>query len=152
MAMKRFRNKALVVSMLSVLAMPAAALAQEAENAETVVEVTDTIKDESESHKVRELKKRVQELEGQLEEQAREHLALMEEVDSLSARQRAIEEGDSISRGYPATDSFLVEQLIETLHQDRKKRNHSGTPAGKREAHSLCQKLRSNEAYAVVEA
>ena len=109
MAMKRFRNKALVVGMLSVLAMPAAALAQEAENAETAVEVTDTAKDESESHKVRELKKRVQELEGQLEEQAREHLELMEEVDSLSARQRAIEEGDSISHGYPATDNFLVE-------------------------------------------
>ena len=30
------------------------------------------------------------------------------------------------------SDSFLVELLIETFHQDRKNQNHSGAPAGKR--------------------
>lgn len=106
--MRDLRKKALVLGVLSALALPSGAWAAEPNNEDAVV-VEETKAEGHETHREKELKKRVQELEAQLESQARDQLELMEELDELSSRQRAIEEGASISHGYPANSNYLVE-------------------------------------------
>ena len=103
------RKKALLLGMLSVLVLPQGAWAAEAESGESIQAESTAKAEEHESHREKELKNRVQELEAQLEAQAREQLELMEELDELGSRQSAIEEGASISHGYSASSNYLVE-------------------------------------------
>ena len=106
------RKRILVWGMLGVLMLPVGASAQESNGsaeAKTAQAETTEVKNTHESRKEKELKEKVQALEAELEEKAREHLELLAEVDELSSRQKAIERGDSLSHGYPATSNYLVE-------------------------------------------
>lgn len=64
---------------------------------------------ETDSKDTKKLKERIKELEQQLEEQSRRANELMDEIHDLSERQEAIERGDSLTHGYPATSNYLVE-------------------------------------------
>ena len=99
-------------SMLGFLMLPIAASAQTVTDDTSIRQEQTASADKqeiNESHKERKLREQVQKLEAELEEKAREHLELLAEVDELSSRQKAIERGDSLSHGYPATSNYLVE-------------------------------------------
>ncbi len=107
-----WKKNVLVWGTLGVLMLPVGASAQDAANESSTSQEQAkgaTKQELHESHKERQLRERVQELEAELEEKAREHLELLSEVDELSSRQKAIERGDSLSHGYPATSNYLVE-------------------------------------------
>lgn len=109
---QNIRKNIAAFSMLGFLVLPISSSAQ------TVTDDTSIRQEQTEStnnqntnerHKERKLREQVQKLEAELEEKAREHLELLAEVDELSSRQKAIERGDSLSHGYPATSNYLVE-------------------------------------------
>lgn len=109
---QNIRKNIAVFSMLGVLVLPISASAQTVTDDTSIrQEQTESTNKQNtnESHKERKLREQVQKLEAELEEKAREHLELLAEVDELSSRQKAIERGDSLSHGYPATSNYLVE-------------------------------------------
>lgn len=109
---QNIRKNIAAFSMLGFLMLPIAASAQTVTD-DTSIRQEQTVSADkqeiNESHKERKLREQVQKLEAELEEKAREHLELLAEVDELSSRQKAIERGDSLSHGYPATSNYLVE-------------------------------------------
>ena len=109
---QNIRKNIAAFSMLGFLVLPTAASAQTVTDDTSIRQEQTTSADKqeiNESHKERKLREQVQKLEAELEEKAREHLELLAEVDELSSRQKAIERGDSLSHGYPATSNYLVE-------------------------------------------
>ena len=109
---QNIRKNIAAFSMLGFLMLPIAASAQTVTDDTSIrQEQTESTNKQNtnESHKERKLREQVQKLEAELEEKAREHLELLAEVDELSSRQKAIERGDSLSHGYPATSNYLVE-------------------------------------------
>ena len=109
---QNIRKNIAAFSMLGFLMLPIAASAQTVTDDTSIRQEQTTSADKqeiNESHKERKLREQVQKLEAELEEKAREHLELLAEVDELSSRQKAIERGDSLSHGYPATSNYLVE-------------------------------------------
>ena len=109
---QNIRKNIAAFSMLGFLMLPIAASAQTVTDDTSIRQEQTASADKqeiNESHKERKLREQVQKLEAELEEKAREHLELLAEVDELSSRQKAIERGDSLSHGYPATSNYLVE-------------------------------------------
>ena len=109
---QNIRKNIAAFSMLGFLVLPIAASAQTVTDDTSIRQEQTASADKqeiNESHKERKLREQVQKLEAELEEKAREHLELLAEVDELSSRQKAIERGDSLSHGYPATSNYLVE-------------------------------------------
>ncbi|MCR5756984.1 MAG: TrbG/VirB9 family P-type conjugative transfer protein, partial [Selenomonas sp.] len=109
---QNIRKNIAAFSMLGFLVFPIAASAQTVTDDTSIRQEQTASADKqeiNESHKERKLREQVQKLEAELEEKAREHLELLAEVDELSSRQKAIERGDSLSHGYPATSNYLVE-------------------------------------------
>ena len=109
---QNIRKNIAAFSMLGFLMLPIAASAQTVTDDTSISQEQTASADKqkiNESHKERKLREQVQKLEAELEEKAREHLELLAEVDELSSRQKAIERGDSLSHGYPATSNYLVE-------------------------------------------
>ena len=109
---QNIRKNIAAFSMLGFLVLPTATSAQTVTDDTSIRQEQTTSADKqeiNESHKERKLREQVQKLEAELEEKAREHLELLAEVDELSSRQKAIERGDSLSHGYPATSNYLVE-------------------------------------------
>lgn len=116
MDMRKLRGQVLAGMMAASLFMPGYVLAAEqteetAAQAEAMVQAEDSTPkpDKHESKDAKKLQQRIKDLEAELEEQNLLANDLWTQLEDLKDRQAAIERGDSVSHGYPATSNYLVE-------------------------------------------
>ena len=107
--MKKLRGSVLAGLMACNLMLPNYTMA--AEQTEVPVQVEDSVQEQPkhDSKDEKKLQERIKELERELEAQNQLANDLLEEIDELNDRQAAIERGDSLTHGYPATSNYLVE-------------------------------------------
>lgn len=105
------KKKIAAYMLAACIAVPGFAMAaeQDAEAVQPQAAAEDSAQEVEPDKKDSELQERIKELEAELLEQNRLANELLDEIDDLHDRQAAIEQGDSLTHGYPATSNYLVE-------------------------------------------